>query len=107
MPEASKLQGDARTKVSELISNFNALITTQSDWRSSDSKVNDSLTALIGPDTDQPPAAAGTTGTATAGTTGTTGTAGAAAATGIQLDPAIRAKLVEFRTHLKEFEKAA
>src|SRR5215813_8270423 len=32
MPEAGKLQGEARTKVSELISNFNALITTQSDW---------------------------------------------------------------------------
>ena len=33
MPEAAKLQGDARTQVSELISNFNELITTQADWR--------------------------------------------------------------------------
>jgi len=107
MPEAAKLQGDARTKVSELISNFNGLITTQSDWRASYGKVNDSLTALIGPDTDQAPSAAGTTGTATAGTTGTTGTTAAAASGGIQLDPGIRAKLVEFRTHLKAFEKSA
>jgi pilus assembly protein FimV len=116
MPEASKLQGDTRNQVSELISNFNAMITAPTDWRASYAKVNESLTALIGPDTD--PGTAGTTGTAGApGTTGTTGTAakpdpaspagaapqGAAA----QLDPAIRAKLVEFRTHLKEFEKAA
>src|SRR5262249_4042632 len=41
----------------------------------------------------------------TPGPTGTTGTTGAAPA--MQIDPAIRAKLVEFRTHLKEFEKAA
>jgi hypothetical protein len=113
MPEAAKLQGDARTKVSELISNFNALITTQADWRASYGKVNDSVTALLGPDTTEPSGTAATTGTGTAGTTGTTGTtaagseANAAPAAGVQLDPAIRAKLVEFRTHLKEFEKSA
>ena len=113
MPEAAKLQGDARTKVSALISNFNALITTQADWRASYGKVSDSLTALLGPDSTEPSATAGTTGTAAAGTTGTTGTtaaaseANAAPAAGVQLDPAIRAKLVEFRTHLKEFEKSA
>jgi hypothetical protein len=110
MPEAAKLQGDARTKVAELISNFNALITTQSDWHAAYGKVSDSLTALLGPDAPEAPGATGTTGTTTAGTTGTTGstaTAGEAPASGIQLDPAIRAKLVEVRTHLKEFEKAA
>ena len=51
MPEAAKLQGDARTKVSELISNFNALIGAQNDWRSSYAKVTESLTSLLGPDT--------------------------------------------------------
>jgi S-DNA-T family DNA segregation ATPase FtsK/SpoIIIE len=95
MPEAAKLQGDARTKVSELISNFNALITAQSDWHASYAKVNESLTSLLGPDTEQPSAP---------GTAGTTGTTGAAA---VQIDPALRAKLVEFRTHLSAFEKAA
>jgi hypothetical protein len=100
MPEAAKLQGPARTKVSELISSFNALITTQTDWRASDAKVNDSLTALLGPDVDQAQAAAPASGVA--GATGTTGTEPA-----VQVDPAIRSKLVEFRTHLKEFEKAA
>jgi hypothetical protein len=100
MPEAAKLQGDSRTKVSELISNFNALITTQAEWQASYAKVNDSLTALIGPDAEQPQATAPASGVE--GATGTTGTEPS-----VQLDPAIRAKLVEFRTHLKEFEKAA
>jgi len=100
MPEASRLQGDARTQVSQLISSFNGLISAQSDWRSAYTKVDENLTALLGPDSgDQPPAAAGTAGTS--GTVGTSGTAGSG------LDPAIRAKLVEFRTHLKAFEKAA
>jgi hypothetical protein len=87
MPEAAKLQGDARTKVGELISNFNALITTQADWRSAYGKLDANLTSLLGPDVpaEQP--------------VGTSGSAG--------LDPAIRAKLVEFRTHLKAFESAA
>jgi pilus assembly protein FimV len=115
MPEAARLQGDARTQVSQLISNFNALITAQNGWRSTYAKVDDNLKTLLGPDTDQaasgsPTGMTGTAGsTATAGTSGTTGAPGAAAAAspGMQLDPAVRAKLVEFRTHLKEFEKAA
>ena len=94
LPEAARLQGDARTQVSQLISNFNDLITTQSDWRSAYAKVDANLTALLGPDNpDQAPPA---------GVTGAVGTSGAA-----QLDPAVRTKLVEFRTHLKEFERAA
>jgi hypothetical protein len=88
MPEAAKLQGDARTQVSQLISNFNALITTQSDWRPAYAKVDENLMAVLGPDAppDQP-----------VGTSGTTAA----------LDPAIRAKLTEFRTHLRAFEAAA
>ncbi len=120
MPEAARLQGEARTQVSQLISNFNALITAQSDWRAAYSKVEDNLNALIGPDGSEQPgaSAAGTTGTSgtagaagTAGSTGTTGTtasaASAAPGAAASLDPAIRAKLVEFRMHLREFEKAA
>ena len=33
MPEAARLQGDTRTQVSQVISNFNELITTQANWR--------------------------------------------------------------------------
>ena len=97
LPEAARLQGDARTQVSQIISSFNELITTQSDWRSSYAKVDASLSALLGPETpNQPPPPAGVAGAV--------GTSGAAAA---MLDLAVRAKLVEFRTHLKEFERAA
>jgi nicotinate-nucleotide--dimethylbenzimidazole phosphoribosyltransferase len=101
MPEAAKLQGDARTQVSQLISNFNELITTQSNWRGAYAKLDANLTALLGGDTTDPaapPAAA-----PTSGTTGAVGTSGTVAA----LDPAIKTKLMEFRTHLKAFEKSA
>jgi hypothetical protein len=106
LPEAAKLQGDARTQVSQVISNFNELITTQSDWRSAYAKVDANLTALLG--SEMPDAAV----TGVTGAVGTAGTAGAPPApapgpTGIQLEPAVRGKLVEFRKHLKEFEKAA
>jgi hypothetical protein len=92
--------------VSQVISSFNELITTQSDWRSVYSKVDSSLTTLLGPETADAP------GTGVTGAVGTAGTAGVAAsptpaAGSIQLEPAVRAKLVEFRKHLKEFEKAA
>src|SRR5262249_61446825 len=43
MPEAAKLQGEARTQISQLISNFNALITTQSEWRAAYAKVDANL----------------------------------------------------------------
>ena len=98
MPEAARIQGDARTQVSQVISSFNELITTQSDWRAAYAKVDAGLTAVLGPDSPDPAATAAT------GVTGAVGTSGAAAAT---LDPAVRAKLVEFRNHLKEFERAA
>jgi hypothetical protein len=96
MPEAAKLQGDARTQIAQLITNFNELITTQTDWRASYSKVDANLVAVLGPDVpaDQP--------------VGTAGSAAAAPATaGMQIDPGLRAKLVEFRTHLKAFQSAA
>ena len=97
LPEAAKLEGDARTQVSQLISNFNELISTQTDWRAAYAKVDANLTTLLGPATpDQAPAASGVSGAV--------GTSGAGA---VQLDPAIRGKLTEFRTHLKEFERAA
>lgn len=95
LPAAAQLTGDARTQISQLITNFNELITTNVDWRAAYAKVDANLTALIGERADASAAPA-------AGTPGAVGTSGAPT-----IDPAIRAKLVEFRTHLTEFEKAA
>ncbi len=96
LPAAAQLTGEARTQVSQLISNFNELITTKENWRASYDKVAANLTALIGAEasTESAPAQAG----------GAVGTSGSTAAS---LDPAVRAKLVEFRSHLKQFEQAA
>lgn len=101
LPEAARIEGDARTQVTQIISSFNELITTQSDWRSAYAKVDAALTAVLGPDAPEPAAPATPPA---AGVAGAIGTSGAAAAT---LDPAVRAKLVEFRGHLREFERAA
>jgi hypothetical protein len=98
LPAAAQVQGDARTQLSQLITNFNELITTNEDWRSSYDKVNANIVALLGPETPEPSQPPAT------GTPGAVGTSGTAAAT---LDPAVRAKLVEFRNHLTQFEKAA
>lgn len=97
LPAASQLTGDARTQVSQLITNFNELITTNVDWRASFAKVTANLTALIGDQKADESAAA-----PAAGTPGAVGTSGTVA-----LDPTIRAKLAEFRAHLIEFEQAA
>ena len=94
LPAAAQLTGDTRTQVSQLITNFNRLISATTDWRAEYDKVNANLTALIGADQPQAP-------TSTPGAVGTSGTATA------NLDPAIREKLVEFRSHLSEFAKAA
>ena len=48
LPAAAQLTGDARTQVSQLISNFNELITTNADWRSAYTKLQGNLTALVG-----------------------------------------------------------
>ena len=48
LPAAGQLTGDSRTQVSQLISNFNELITTNVDWRSAYSKLQGNLTALVG-----------------------------------------------------------
>jgi len=98
LPAAAQLQGDARTQVSQLITNFNELITTQSNWKASYAQVQANLEALIGPSM-QADASRST------GTPGAVGTSGATAAASV--DPAVRAKLTEFRSELDQFEKAA
>jgi hypothetical protein len=104
LPAAGQLAGDSRAQVSQLITNFNELITAQSDWRSAYGKVTANLTALIGPDTGEaePTAAVAPTAgnTPPAGAVGTSGSA-------LNLDPSIKAKLVELRSKLNAFEKAA
>lgn len=92
LPAAAQLQGDARTQVSQLITNFNELITTQSDWKTSFAKVQANLSALLAP-------AAAPAPTGTAGAVGTSGAT--------EIDPAVRAKLMEFRNHLERFEDVA
>ena len=96
LPAASQLTGDARTQVSQLITNFNELITTNTEWRNSYEKVQGNLTALIGSATADESAAP------TSGTAGAVGTSGTVA-----IDPEIKAKLIEFRNHLDKFENAA
>ena len=94
LPQAQQLQGDARTQVSQLISQFNQLITTQDQWRSSYDQVNATLTALLSS------SAASSAPSSTQGAVGTSGSTNA-------LDPALRTKLEEFRTHLQAFYSAA
>ena len=99
LPQAQQLQGEARNQVSQLISQFNQLITTQTEWRASYDQVNATLSTLLGT------SSAASTSTSTQGAVGTSGSAGASGS--ITLDPAIRAKLEEFRTHLQAFYTAA
>ena len=95
LPAASQLTGDARTQVSELISNFNELISADTNWKASYDRVTANLSTLLGPENVEPAPPA-------TGTPGAVGTAGT-----IELDPAIREKLVELRLQLREFEKVA
>lgn len=96
LPAAAQLTGETRTQVSQLISNFNELITAQSEWRATYAKVTANLTALLGPEVGTPDPS-GAPGTAV-------GTSGSPAAS---LDPEIRSRLTELRRQLSEFEKAA
>ena len=112
LPAAQQLSGEMRTQLTQLIANFNELITTNTEWKASYAKVDANLTALMGAQTADEsttaPAAAtaGATGTAGA-TTSAAGAVGTSGTTTTTLDPGVKAKLTEFRAHLKEFEKAA
>ena len=125
LPAAGQLSGPARGQVAQLISSFNELITTQVQWRASYTKVAANLDTLLGPDSTEAgaapaptatPGAAGTAGatppaepgapgaTPASPTPGAVGTSGSAAA---PIDPSIKAKLIELKKNLAEFEKAA
>jgi hypothetical protein len=125
LPAAQALSGEPRAQVSQLISSFNELITTNNDWKSAYAKVDSNLTALIGsqgadesaaptaapatapPSPTTPPSSTTPPPSTTAPSTGTAGAVGTSGTTTGSLDPAIKAKLGEFRMHLKEFQKAA
>ena len=72
LPAAQQLSGEMRTQLTQLIANFNELITTNTEWKASYAKVDANLTALMGAQT----ADESTTAPAAA-TAGATGTAGA------------------------------
>jgi hypothetical protein len=107
LPAAAQLSGESRTQVTQLISNFNELITTQANWRASYDKVAANLTALIGPDTGSAETTAAAPAPTAPAPTATPGAVGTAGSTATELDPAIRAKLVELRRNLVEFQKAS
>ena len=111
LPAAQQLSGELRTQLTQLIANFNELITTNTEWKASYAKVDANLTALIGPQTADEsttaPAAATAGATGAAGATpSAAGAVGTSGTTTDTLDPGVKAKLAEFRAHLKEFEKA-
>lgn len=119
LPAAQALTGEPRAQVSQLISNFNELITANAEWKASYAKVEANLNALLGsqgPDESAAPSPAPATAppsptappsSTTPPTAGAAGAVGTSGTTTGSLDPGIKAKLAEFRTHLKEFEKAA
>ena len=102
LPAAAQLTGEARTHVTQLIANFNELITTESDWPASYAKVSANMLALLGPEE-----ASGEAATATPPVTGTTGAVGTSGTAAVTLDPAVRTKLIEMRKQLSAFEKAS
>jgi len=124
LPAAAQLNGEARTQIAQLISNFNELIGNPPDWHVSYQKVAANLATLLGPDNSDaeaqggaPTAATGATpapgtpaapgATPTPGAAATPGAVGTSGTASVELDPSIRAKLVEFRRSLNQFEKAA
>ena len=94
LPAAGQLAGNPRQLVQQLITDFNAMLTISAGWHDSYEKVDATLNALL----EAPEPATGT-----AGAIGTSGSSRAASA----IDPAIRAKLEEFRAHLAQFEDVA
>jgi ElaB/YqjD/DUF883 family membrane-anchored ribosome-binding protein len=93
LPEAAKLQGQARTEVNALITNFNALISaTGPEWKDHYQRVRQNVMTLL-------PAS----GTASSSQSAV-GTSGSQA---VQLEPAVEEKLKDVRRHLDLFAEAA
>jgi hypothetical protein len=82
---------------------------SQNNWTASYAKVEGNLNALLGPDTGDAATAAAPQpitepSAAPSSTPGAVGTSGTVK---VELDPAVRAKLMDLRRNLTEFQKAA
>lgn len=97
LPEASQLQGDARTGVIQVINGFNSLVTTDTNWYDHYKEVQQQLARVLGSDVSGSGAASG----AESGSVATSGT------TTTDVPAPVRDKLIEFRQHLVAFGKAA
>ena len=108
MPESAQLQGQARTDVSQAITNFNSLLTAEANWYDQYKLVMQNLHNVLGP-VGADESAAGTSGSAAAGSTtgGTTAGSSAAGTANEEVPPALRSKLVEFRQKLMAFGREA
>ena len=95
LPAAGQLAGNPRRLVQQPISDFNAMLTINAAWRASYNKVDSTLDNLLEPSVPAP----------ASGTNGAVGRAAPSLAADA-INPAIRAKLVEFRGHLEQFERA-
>jgi hypothetical protein len=95
MPQATAITGEARTHISQLISRFNELIAANGQWREPFDGVKATLDNLLRPRDERTPIPEAAPGEPV----GTTGA--------VTLDPEVREKLVEFRTHLRAFEESA
>jgi hypothetical protein len=96
LPEASQLQGDARTGVIQIINSFNSLVTAENNWYDRYQDVHQQLGHILNNDVSGSGAASGQAGAV--------GTSGSSAAS---LPAPVRDKLVEFQQHLDAFAKAA
>ena len=95
LPAAAQLTGEARTQVQQLISNFNELITKDTEWRASYAKVEANLAVLL--DATEP-------GAPRRARPAPSARAVAPLRHAAKLDPTIRARLIELRKHLDKFE---
>lgn len=96
LPAAAQLSEHARTRLSRVISSFDALMAERVDWRKAYARVESELNALLGGESAVGPSPA------EPGTAGRVGSPGI-----VELEPTIKVKLVEFRAHLNAFEEAA
>ena len=96
LARTAQLNNDARVQLSRITSNFDELARTGVEWRTSYRKLESDLNALLGGESAVGPSPE------------ERGTAGAVGSPGIvQLEPTIKTKLIEFRSHLNAFEEAA
>jgi hypothetical protein len=95
LPAAAAITGEARAQISQLITQFNELIAADPSWQVPLERVKSTLNGLLGTHVEK----VTTTDVQADEPVGTTGA--------MTLEPEIRAKLFDFRTHLEAFERTA